>query len=82
MRSLSSTTRESAILVLGRATSSSSLCGQGDKIRGARAVERPANIILVPAVLYDQGQRGERQIELRRDGDLFLQYFLESLEGL
>jgi hypothetical protein len=36
----------------------------------------------VPAFLYDQGQRGERQIELRRDGDLFLQYFLESLEGL
>jgi hypothetical protein len=36
----------------------------------------------VPAALYDQGQRGERQIELRRDGDLFPQYFLESLEGL
>lgn len=56
--------------------------GLGDKIHGAQGVERAADILLLPAVLYNQGQRGERQIKLGGYGDFLPQGLVEHLRGL
>jgi hypothetical protein len=54
--------------------------GQGDEELGGggQGGECPADILLLPVTLYDQGQRSERQIELRRDVDLFPQCLLAA----
>jgi hypothetical protein len=56
--------------------------GLGDEIHGAQGVERAADILLLPAALYEQGQRGERQVKLVGDGGLLPKRLLERLRGL
>lgn len=51
-RNLSSTTRASSAVVLGKATSSSS--GPSAKVRDAQDVERPAYGSLLPSAFYVQ----------------------------
>jgi hypothetical protein len=56
--------------------------GLDDEIHGTQGVERAADILLLPAALYEQGQCGERQIKLGGNGDFLPQDLLEHLEGL
>jgi hypothetical protein len=56
--------------------------GLGDEIHDAQGVERAADILLLLAALYEQGQRGKRQIKLGGDGDFLPQGLLERLRGL
>jgi hypothetical protein len=53
-----------------------------NEVRGAQGIECPTSVLLSPAILYNQGQHGERQVELVGDGDLLPQRLLEGFDGL